>query len=121
MKKIIAILLTIGTSSLFSQYTHADSLIGGSRPQRDVFDVHYYDLNLDIDIKKQFIKGEVSIYFGVTLGGKIDRMQIDLYKNLKIIAIRDSEGKDLTFKRDENAVFIDVNNTMLTTGKITVF
>jgi aminopeptidase N len=121
MKQLIIIFLTCISASVFSQYTHADSLKGGSRPQRDVFDVYYYDINLDVDVKKQFIKGEVSIYFGVTLGGKIDRMQIDLYKNLKIITIKDSEGKDLTYQRDENAVFINVNETMLNSGKITVF
>ncbi len=120
MKKIIAILFTICTSSLFSQYTHADSLKGGSRPQRDVFDVFHYDLNLTLDVNKQFITGYVDIYFSVTLGGKIDNMQIDLYKNLKILSIKDSQGKDLMYKRDGNAIFIDVTPDMLTAGKIRV-
>jgi aminopeptidase N len=121
MKKIILLILSFISLSLFCQtYTHADSLKGGSRPQRDVFDVHYYDLNLTLDINKQFITGYVDIYFSANLGGLIDKMQIDLYKNLKIISIKDSEGKDLSYKRDENAIFIDVTSDMLSVGKISV-
>jgi aminopeptidase N len=109
------------STALFAQpYTHADSLIGGSRPQRDVFDIYHYDLNLELDIKNQFISGYVDIYYGITLGGKIDKMQIDLYKNLKIISIKDSEGKELTYKRDENSIFITVSEGILAGPKIRV-
>jgi aminopeptidase N len=111
MKRFIHILTGIlfSTSFLFSQntYTHADSLKGGLRPERTAFDVYYYDINLGVDIDKKTIVGWVGIYFNVVEDG-VTRMQIDLYKNFNIMAIKDDlQGNELKYTRDGNAIFVD--------------
>jgi aminopeptidase N len=97
------------TSFLFSQntYTHADSLKGGSPPERTAFDVYYYDINLGIEIGKKNLVGWVTIYFNVVEEG-VNRMQIDLYQNFQVTAIKDDlNGNKLKFTRDGNAIFVE--------------
>ncbi len=115
MKKLVTIVFAVAATSLFAQtYTHADSLKGGSRPERDSYDVHYYDLNLEVDVSKKYIKGYVDIHFGFMLGGLLQEIQIDLYKNFTINSIKDRDQNNLTYRRDENAVFIKITPGLLT-------
>lgn len=109
MKKIICnLILLISSFSLFSQtkYTHADTLRGGLRPERTAFDVYYYNINLDLDIPNKFISGSVDIYFEEVEDG-VSAMQIDLFKNMKVFAIKNEKANDMQFKRDENAIFVE--------------
>lgn len=114
MKKIILIFLITGISSLFAQkFSHADSLKGGSPPERTAFDVHYYNLKVDIlDPDTRFIKGYTDIYFTV-LTKDVKRMQIDLYQNMNILLIRDSEGYEVKYTRDGNAIFLELSDELL--------
>lgn len=108
MKKIILTFFILGMSSLLcaQKFTHADSLKGGSRPERTAFDVYYYDINLEIDINRRYIVGWVDLYFEVVTEG-VNKIQIDLYQNFQVLGILDSKGKLMEYKRDGNAIFVD--------------
>ncbi len=90
-------------------FTRADSLRGTLSPERDWFDVTYYDLNIKVDPDRKFIEGYNDIYFTVVRSEK--RMQLDLFENMRITEI-EFEGEALTYKREFNAVFIDFPNEL---------
>ena len=113
LKKILPLLLLLVGTAVFSQrdyyakhlkFTEADTLRGMLRPERTCFDVSFYDLKLKIMPETKAIAGRVDIYFRVV--EDFQRMQVDLFENLKISRI-ESEGKVCSFKRRYNAVFID--------------
>jgi aminopeptidase N len=107
MQKALILLLFFFTSILSAQkFSHADSLKGGSPPERTAFDVHYYNINLLFDIEKRSISGFVDIYFNVVKDG-VTKMQIDLYKNFQILGILDANGNEMEYKRDGNAIFVN--------------
>ena len=107
MKKLsIIFMMCICTSAFAQKYTHADSLKGSDRPQRNDFNVTYYDLNLQVDIPNKFIKGWVGIYC-TRVKNDVNQIQVDLYSNFKINSIQDEKGNNLNFKRDGNAIFVD--------------
>ncbi len=85
------------------EFTKADTLRGMLSKERSCFDVTYYDLNLAIDIPKQFIRGFVDISFDVV--EDFDVMQIDLFKNMSIREVT-YFSLPLTFHRVHDAVFI---------------
>lgn len=119
MKKILILLIfAFSTYLVFAQtYTHSDSLKGGSRPERDVFDVNYYNIDLNVDVPKKYINGYVDIYFSILLSGLVEEIQIDLYKNLKITSIQDNLQNELKYRRDENAVFVKLTPALLSNPK----
>ena len=84
--------------------TEADSLRGMLRPERTCYDVHYYDLNIKVNIKEKSINGFVDIYYQAM--EDFSKIQIDLYQNMEIDNIVFS-NQNLTYKRKHNAVFID--------------
>ena len=111
MKHFFFFLYIFFPSLLFAQtYTHADSLHGGLRPERTAFDVYYYDLQVEVDIPNKSIKGTVGIYFDV-VDATVHTIQIDLFKNLQVNTIVDANGNPLIYRRDENAMFIQLPAT----------
>ena len=104
-------LLFLVLTPLYSQFnyyaneafTRADTLRGMLRPERKCYDVHYYDLEVDVFPKTQTIQGKVEIHF--TARTNFDRLQIDLFENMKLSSIT-FEGRKLDFERIDNAVFI---------------
>ena len=90
-------------------FTAADTLRGALRPERTNFDVLYYDLSVDVDPRQREIEGQLVARFRVVAPG--DRLQLDLYENLDILAIRDAGGWQLDFERQGNAVFVDLAGT----------
>lgn len=89
-------------------FTRADTLRGALRPERSCFDVHYYNLNLDIDIENKYISGFNEIHYTVEEDFKV--LQIDLFDNMQIDSIV-FEGINVDFKRAFNAVFVSFNKT----------
>ena len=85
-------------------FSRADTLRGMLRPERTCYDVHYYDLEVDVFPDKQSIKGKVEIHFN-TLAA-FAQLQIDLFDNMKLSAVV-FEGKKLEFKRLDHAIFIE--------------
>ena len=95
--------LLIAHSSL-AQYTRQDTLRGSLSPLRSCYDVHYYDLSLEVLPEKRFISGKNVIHYVVKADFK--RLQLDLFANMAISKIV-WEGKNLDFKREGNAVFVN--------------
>jgi aminopeptidase N len=106
MKRSILLIATLlGAYAASAQtYTRRDSLQGGLRPERTSFDVQRYDLNITVDPDKKFISGYNDITFNVI--EKTKRIQLDLFENMKIDSIV-FDKKKLTYKRDNDAVFIN--------------
>jgi hypothetical protein len=96
----------IGTvSGQRNGFTRADTLRGKSTAMRSCYDVTFYDLDVTVDMNKKYLSGSNVIRFRVKT--PFDKMQIDLYANMKINKIL-YEGRDLHFRREYNAVFVDM-------------
>jgi len=91
------------------KYTMADTLRGSLRPERTCYDVTFYELNVKLDTAHQTISGSNKIVFKALDNFKT--LQIDLYANMNIDSIV-SDGKKLKFRRQFNAVFVDMASTM---------
>ncbi len=98
---------TISQAQLLEQKknpTRADSLRGGLRPERTNFDILKYNLAVEVNPEEKYISGKNKIHFKVL--EKSQTIQLDLFENMQIDSIV-YEGKNLKYKRDFNAVFID--------------
>lgn len=101
---ITLILATVVYSGSYAQgFTLADTLRGTLSPIRAAFDVHYYELDITINIKERSISGSNAIHFMAL--ADIDSLQIDLFDNLVIDSIM-HQGARLTYSRLHNAVFV---------------
>lgn len=99
--------------SSFSQtlplkFTRDDTLRGAQTPVRTCFDVTTYDLSVRVDVKKKSISGSNVIRYRVV--NDFDSMQVDLFSTMKIEKIL-FEGKELSYRRDVNSVFIHFPGT----------
>ena len=94
-------------------FTKADTLRGMLSKERLCYDVTYYDLNIVVDIQKQFIKGFVDIHFDIMEDFEV--MQIDLYKNMEIEEITFND-QPLTFNRLHDAIFVHMPIPILKGG-----
>ena len=112
MKTYILLIISLffsfqASAQLFSSkqiFTRADSLRGSLRPERTAFDMLKYDLNVQINPKDKSIQGYNSITFKVL--DNQQSLQLDLFDNMKLDSIV-FHNKNLEFKREYNAVFID--------------
>lgn len=111
MKKLLLIaFLTVLTSKaqvLTGQraYTRADTLRGSLRTERN-FDVKKYHLDITVHPAKKFINGSNTIEF--IPHENLSTIQIDLFDNMNVDSIT-HHGKQLNYKREFNAVFINGN------------
>lgn len=87
-----------------SEFTKADSLRGGLRPERTAFDMLKYDLNIEVFPDQKSISGYNRIEFKVLENQSV--MQLDLFENMIIDSIV-FKDKILKYNRKYNAVFID--------------
>ena len=94
-----------GQSNFYAKetFTRADTLRGMLRPERTCYDVHYYDLSVDVFPDEQRIEGHVEVHFNALTD--FERLQIDLFDNMNLSAIK-FEGNKLAFERMDNAIFI---------------
>jgi len=118
MKRIFYCILLLGItlSSARAQlltpkgtFTRADSLRGMLTPLRTCYDINYYHLDVKIDIGQQRIAG--SNTFNFTAVSDFSRLQFDLFSNLQIDKII-FKGKELSYKREFNAVFVTFPGTI---------
>jgi aminopeptidase N len=82
-----------------------DTLRGSITPERAWWDLTYYHLDIKVEPDKKFISGSNTVGYKVLESNKI--MQIDLQKPMNITSIT-SKNKDLKFKREGNAYFIEL-------------
>lgn len=97
-----------------ASFTHADSLRGALRPERTCYDVRFYDLDVKVDPIGRSVTGSNTIHFDVMQDFKT--LQVDLFENMNITNVL-YEGKSLTYRRDEGAVFIDFPEVVKMPGK----
>jgi len=96
-------LLMCAHAVLAQPFTLADSLRGMLTPVRTCYDVHFYELDIAIDLDKQTIAGSNAIHF--IAKADFDSLQIDLFDNLTIDSIV-GQGRRLPFSRLHQAVFV---------------
>ncbi|MEM7551708.1 MAG: M1 family peptidase, partial [Bacteroidota bacterium] len=94
-------------------FTKKDSLRGSISKYR-IYDVKFYDLSLDINLDQKTIRGSNKIHFLATTDLK--RVQVDLFEGLNIDGIQDENGKELVFKREYDAIFIDFPDPLIEGG-----
>lgn len=117
MKRVIltALILLLGASYCSAKrkidkrkrkkrYTLQDSLRGGLSQERTCYDVHFYDLTIDFNLKDSSITGVNDIAFNVL--NPTSRIQLDLFENMHIdsvVYLNDT----LAYTRVGNAFFVD--------------
>ncbi|UIR54638.1 M1 family metallopeptidase [Sphingobacterium sp. SRCM116780] len=99
------------------EFTRADSLRGNLTPLRTCYDIQYYHLDVKVDIDNKYISGSNLFRFKATQD--FNRLQFDLFANLKVNKVV-YKGKELPFKREFNAVFVDFPSK-IEKGKIDEF
>jgi len=89
-----------------THFTRKDSLRGGLTPLKTCYDVHYYHLDIKIDPQQKSIEGSNTIFFEVI--EETDKLQVDLFENMEIKKIKLNGKKKLNYRREYDAVFIDL-------------
>ena len=87
-------------------FTHQDTLRGSITPQRAWWDLKYYDLSIDFDIDKKFIKGSNTISFDVITAEQT--MQIDLQEPLNIDSVVLDKKQKLNYNQEGNAWHVNI-------------
>lgn len=104
MKKLFILTSLLSLFQVTAQnFTRRDSLQGGMRFERSCYDVQHYDLNITINPEEKSIVGYNEVTFDVLQNTK--KIQLDLFENMHIDSIVFNKKK-LTYKRDNDAVFI---------------
>jgi aminopeptidase N len=108
MKKLLFIVVfaffSVPAFSQTQKFTRADSLRGSLNPYRSSYDVHFYDLNVEVIPKERYIRGFNKIYFSIVEPTR--RIQVDLFQNMIIDSVV-YMGSKLEYERKENAFFIE--------------
>ncbi|EAZ94546.1 aminopeptidase N [Flavobacteria bacterium BAL38] len=111
MKNSFLVILTLlSIQQMNAQFTRRDSLQGGLRAERTAYDVKRYDLNITINPEQRSIKGFNEISFEIL--APIQKIQLDLFENMKVDSII-WNSKKLKFTRDNDAVFVDFPEKLL--------
>ncbi|MGN0002123.1 MAG: M1 family metallopeptidase [Sphingobacterium composti] len=91
-------------------YSKADSLRGQLTPLRTCYDVKFYHLDVTVDTDNKHISGSNQFKFKAV--NDFSKLQFDLFDNLSIDKIV-YKGKELTFTREFNAVFVTFPTTII--------
>jgi aminopeptidase N len=87
-------------------FTKADSLRGYLSPLRTCYDITYYHLDVAINPDSESIAGSNTIRFKID--SSFDKMQVDLFANMRVDSILFEDGTPLKYSREYGAVFIDM-------------
>jgi aminopeptidase N len=114
MKLYSSLFLTIffaGCTSLLNKSTfevpklsEKNRLLGALLPERICYDVQHYDINIDIDVERKYLKGYVD--FDAIAVNDFNLLQIDLAKSMQLNKV-EYKSKKLNTRRKEDAVYID--------------
>ena len=88
----------------FPKLTERNRLLGDLLPERTCYDVKHYMINMDIDVKKKYIKGFVDITAKAT--DDFTRLQVDLARKMRLNGVYFLDQK-LKTTRKEDAVFVE--------------
>ena len=110
LRSTLVCITIVCNSEMYAQtFTHQDTLRGSITPEREWWDLHYYDLAIDVDIPNKSIKGTNAIYFSVLKPDQV--MQIDLQEPLEITQV-DYQSQHLTYTREGNVYHIRFPNPL---------
>tara|TARA_B100000809_G_C15140402_1_gene532954 strand:+ start:7965 stop:9584 length:1620 start_codon:yes stop_codon:yes gene_type:complete len=122
MKQVFLFSLLISFSCVFSQkkFSHQDTLRGTITPERAWWDVTYYHLSVEVNIKKNTISGSNLIQYKVLEPNR--NLQIELQEPLKITRVI-QDGKELEFTKDGYSYFVELNQKQKigSVNELTVF
>jgi aminopeptidase N len=105
-ENIYLVLTLFFTTNLFPQnFTQQDTLRGSITPEREWWDLNYYDLYVDVDPKREFISGSNTIRYEVLEPRQV--LQVDLQPPLEIEKVT-QEGKELKVQHKGNAHFVQL-------------
>jgi aminopeptidase N len=79
-------------------------LLGELLPERACYDILFYDINIEIDVDKKYIKGYVD--FTALAVENFEKLQVDLAKSMQLNNV-EYNGKILSTNRKEDAVYIN--------------
>jgi aminopeptidase N len=101
-------------------FTEADTLRGKLDKSRSAYDVHFYDLNIAIDIDRRYLNGYVEVAFEVQEA--TDRIQLDLYRNMQLNKVV-YDDQELPTTRQFDAFFVQFPEPLAqgTTASIKVY
>ncbi|MFN8308684.1 MAG: M1 family metallopeptidase [Chitinophagales bacterium] len=109
MKYFLGLLVLLLAGNLQAQlttqkkeYTRADSLRGSLRPERNCYDVQFYELQISVDTLRHTISGSVEMRFKALTD--IRSLQFDLNDSFKIESLTYA-GKGIPYTREFQAVF----------------
>ncbi|HEA22297.1 MAG TPA: M1 family peptidase [Pricia antarctica] len=106
MKNIIyVLLLSISTATFGQDFTEQDTLRGSITPEREWWDLNYYDLYVEVNPDQKFISGQNTIRYEVLKPNKV--LQVDLQPPLKIEKVT-QDGKELKVENKGNAHFVQL-------------
>lgn len=88
-------------------YTRQDSLRGGLRPEREFYDIHYVELELEFDIAQKEIIGNCQLHFKRNPKINSEKLQLDLASQFTIHKII-SGNQELNYQREGNILWIDI-------------
>ena len=116
------LLISLGYKQLLAQpafyyqyeFSSQDSLRGTLNAARSCFDVGHYNLALEVNPQEKSIKGSNTITFRATTN--FNRLQLDLFENMKIDGVYSDLGRKLNYRRVGNAFFVEVG--MINEGDI---
>ena len=91
------------------KFSPADHLRGAMNPQRECYDVTFYDLQVKMDTSSK-IEGVNKIYFKALKPSKV--IQVDLFKNMKIHNALLDNSK-VKYKRKYNAILISFPDSLV--------
>lgn len=105
------IALLLGAWAINAQnFTRQDTLRGSITPEREWWDLNYYDLNVKVEPSKKFISGYNIVRYKVLEQAKT--LQIDLQEPMKIESVV-QDGKKLKFTSEGNAHFIKLKKKQI--------
>ncbi|MCL6265528.1 M1 family metallopeptidase [Flagellimonas myxillae] len=107
---VLGLMLGVFTSSLGQHFTKLDTLRGSITPEREWWDLTYYDLNLQVKPQEEFISGYNVIQYKVLKASDI--IQIDLQEPLKIDAVS-QDGQPLEVSSIGPAHFIKLKKRQI--------
>jgi aminopeptidase N len=107
---LLALSISSFAQTIVSPATEGDYLRGSLRPERTCFDVHYYDLNINIDTLNRSISGVSNVYFNVI--ESTTKIQLDLFADMRITKIT-RNNELLSYQRKFDAIFIEFSTPLL--------
>ncbi len=106
MKYLFLVAAVTFTSTFYCQeFTEQDTLRGSITPEREWWDLNYYDLYVDVDPEKKFISGSNTIRYKVLEPKQV--LQVDLQTPLKIEKVT-QDGIALKVEHNGNAHFVQL-------------